>query len=326
MRALTFIEIRIAKSFVTKKYFKYLPHFFHRIRSQLAVKNFEITNLVSTKEAMSTEHKKVILQNEHIRDQLAAHEKQFIKLEHEYTTERKNLLDELTRKDDKLNMYVQTEMLAELERNAGGDPGTQLQLSDPNRRTQRCLDLAQKIGEMQKTEESLRMELKSTKKENENLQVVKKSYEQMLHYSDQPAGSILAALKEKTDEIQHLKREQHEYRAQMQKLKSDKEKFNNELSAFAVKRQKLEEVIKAFRELQTFSKQSTEKGYKPSSTSNNVIQQADKGPSREKPICVSDLRNLREHDIFSLRSSNTHGRNNADMSIHLVHHKHSPRK
>mmetsp|Transcript_14905 Transcript_14905/g.21265 ORF Transcript_14905/g.21265 Transcript_14905/m.21265 type:complete len:274 (+) Transcript_14905:113-934(+) len=273
---------------------------------------------------MSTEHRKVKLQNEHIRDQLATHEKQFIKLEHEYTTERKILLDELTRKNEQLNIYVQTEMLAELEINAGGDPGKQLLLSDPNRRTQRCLDLAQKIGEMQKTEESLRMELKGTKKENENLQVVKKSYEQMLNYSNQPAGSILAALKEKTDEIQNLKREQHEYRAEMHKLKSDKAKFNNELSAFVVKRQKLEEMIKAFRDLQTFSKHSKEKGCNPN-TYQNEAHQANKVPSGEKPSCAPDLRNLREHDILSLRSSNTHGRN-ADMSIHLVHHNHLPRK
>jgi len=263
---------------------------------------------------MSAELKKATLQNEHIRDLLATHEKEFIMLEHESKAECKKLLDEVARKNEQLDVYLQAEMQLESEINAGKDPVSTCMLSDPRRRIQHCLDLARRCGELQKGHEKLHLELRCMKKENDDFKKMKESHEQMLNYSKQPSGCILAALKEKNDEIQRLRLEREKSKEEMRKLKTDKDKFKEEVSSFLRQRQQLEQMIKALQDLKCDSHQP------PKDNLPNGRQRMDaRRPCSQVPTTTFDSR---EHDVLSFKSSATFG-GDADMSIHLIHHKDS---
>lgn len=257
-----------------------------------------------------------MLQNEHLRHQLSTHEKEFIKLEHECKAQQKNLLDELERKQEQLNVYLQAEMQVEMEINAGKDPGKVAQSSDPRRRVQHCLDLARKVGELQKVEETLRQDVGNLRKENEQLQAIKKSYEQLVNYANQPSGSILATLKEKTYENQQLKSELQKCKEEMQKLTSDREKFKKEVSSFVLKRKKLENMVKAFQDLQTCSKTNVKKGFNSENNDSEFLTTKKMGAEKR----ITNAVGLREHDISSLQSCTT-GMRAKDMSVHLIHQK-----
>lgn len=281
-------------------------------RSQLTIKSFEISNLISTQDTMSSEQGRLTQQNENLRNVLASQEREYIKMEHECKAERKNLLNELERKQEQLNEYLYAEKQAEMEIASGKDPGKVGQLPDPRRLVQHCLDLARKVGELQKVEETLRIDIVNLKKENEQLQGIKKSYEQLVAASNQPMGSILTTLKEKTYENQHLRAEIKRYKDETQRLTSDKVKFKKEVSNFVQKTKKLEEMVKAFQALQTSCSETAD------------VQREKRCENSKQELLSSKNRKnatgVREHEVSSIQSCIT-GKGATDVSIHLVHRK-----
>ncbi len=260
---------------------------------------------------MSSEQGRLTQQNENLRNELASHEREYIKMEHECKAERKNLLNELERKQEQLNEYLYAETQAGMEIASGKDPGKFGQLPDPRRLVQHCLDLARKVGELQKVEETLRIDIVNLKKDNEQLQGIKKSYERLVASSNQPMGSILATLKEKTYENQHLRSELKRYKDETLRLTSDKVKFRKEVSNFVQKRKKLEEMVKAFQSLQTCSETADVQREQRCEINNQELL----SPKNRK-----NATGVREHEVSSIQSCIT-GKRATDVSIHLVHRK-----
>lgn len=283
-------------------------------RSQLTIKTFEITNLIATQDTLTSEQSRLTQQSEHLRNDLASREKEFIKMEHEFKAERKNLLNELERKQEQLNEYLYAEKQVEMEIASGKDPVKIAQLSNPRHLVQHCLDLARKVGELQKIEETSRIEIGNLEKENEQLHVIKKSYEQLVECSNQPMGSILVTLKEKTYENQQLRSEIKRYNDEAQRLASDKVKFKQEVSNFVQKRKKLEEMVKAFQALQTSSETVAVYQGRRCDVNNQGLPSTKKG---------KNTAGVREHEVSSIHSCLT-GTRATDVSIHLVHRKDRP--
>ena len=174
----------------------------YKNRTETKMKGLEVERLAIAKDSILSDLKTTTLQNDHLREQLLVHQKEFLKLEQQANAKMKQLKDELCNKTDQLQIYLQEEIrLANENKNCNSSEFVSA-VCDPCKRLQQIVELTRKCSTLMKSEEKLQDQLKSEKKIVSEMALSIKDMEISFKEATTPMAKVV---EEKDDETCRLK-------------------------------------------------------------------------------------------------------------------------
>ena len=210
--------------------------------SDMKIQKYENKSLQDSRQGLlddlsNTKEQLAELQSDH-----ACAREELSKLRLESDNERKQLRDELVKKDEQLEAYLLLELKVDSSVQAGKHPGCVGLLSDPRRRIEQAVTLAKQVAGLKRTVASLQSSLCSEKDAIASLKAKLEASEQAVEQLSQPSAFVVRTAKAREEELQRLRRENKMLQSQLTSTQNEKRQLSHQLSDVLDRRQQIEEV------------------------------------------------------------------------------------
>lgn len=212
------------------------------VASDVKIKTYENRTLLENRQGLlddlsSTKKQLAQLQKDH-----TSALEELSKLRLESDSERKQLRDEIVKKDEQLEAYLLLELKVDSSVQAGKHPGGAGLLSDPRRRIEQAVMLAKQVTEMKRTVASLQSNLRTEKESAASLKAKLEASEHAVAQLNQPSAYVVRSAKVREEELQRLRRENKTLQNQLVASQNEKRQLSHQLSDVLDRRQQIEEV------------------------------------------------------------------------------------
>jgi len=211
-------------------------------QSDVKIKTYENKSLVDNRHGLVDDLSNAKEQLAQFQNDYGSAREELAKLQLETDNERKQLRDEIAKKDEQLEAYLLLELKVDSSVQAGKHPGSVGLLSDPKRRIEQAVMLAKQVAELKRTMASLQTNLRMEKESTASLKAKLEASEQAVAQLNQPSAYVVRSAKAREEELQQLRRENKTLQTQLASVQNEKRQLSHQLSDVLDRRQQIEEV------------------------------------------------------------------------------------
>ena len=277
-----------------------------KVESELNLKNFELTKLSSRSEDMRSELNEIRAENGLLKERVEAHAKQFRSLEQESMYEKKNLVDELSRKNEEIRKLSDS-----LTVNGTVPPPHKLlhcktkHPSERNIQNEMDTGIIDKLKDSQTKVDELSHLLNEQRKISEDLKSKYAISEGILNRLNVPQNYVENTLKVKEEALRSLKNDNETLLKEVKVLRNENE----------VLYRKLEDKLRNYKE--TVGTQSVASEIDLCSNHNNEEEKTSASPLRHVGLTKNAISRKMKGSSDQECPFDNHG---SILSLHLVHH------
>ena len=211
-------------------------------QSDIKIKTYENKSLLDNNQSVLSDLNRTKEQAEQLQIEHASAREELSKLRLEGDTERRQLREEIVKKEEQLEAYLLLELKVDSSVQAGKYPGSAGLLSDPKRRIEQAVMLAKQVAALKRDVTSLQSNLRTEQGSTASLRAKLEASERAVAQLNQPSAYVVRSAKVREEELQRLRAENKTLQSQLTSSQSEKRQLSHQLSDVLDRRQQIEEV------------------------------------------------------------------------------------
>lgn len=211
-------------------------------QSDIKIKTYENKSLLDNNQSVLSDLNRTKEQAEQLQIEHASAREELSKLRLEGDTERRQLREEIVKKEEQLEAYLLLELKVDSSVQAGKYPGSAGLLSDPKRRIEQAVMLAKQVAALKRDVTSLQSNLRTEQESTASLRAKLEASERAVAQLNQPSAYVVRSAKVREEELQRLRAENKTLQSQLTSSQSEKRQLSHQLSDVLDRRQQIEEV------------------------------------------------------------------------------------
>ena len=211
-------------------------------QSDIKIKTYENKSLLDNNQSVLSDLNRTKEQAEQLQIEHASAREELSKLRLEGDTERRQLREEIVKKEEQLEAYLLLELKVDSSVQAGKYPGSAGLLSDPKRRIEQTVMLAKQVAALKRDVASLQSNLRTEQESTASLRAKLEASERAVAQLNQPSAYVVRSAKVREEELQRLRAENKTLQSQLTSSQSEKRQLSHQLSDVLDRRQQIEEV------------------------------------------------------------------------------------
>ena len=211
-------------------------------QSDIKIKTYENKSLLDNHQSVLSDLNRTKEQAEQLQIEHASAREELSKLRLEGDTERRQLREEIVKKEEQLEAYLLLELKVDSSVQAGKYPGSAGLLSDPKRRIEQAVMLAKQVAALKRDVTSLQSNLRTEQESTASLRAKLEASERAVVQLNQPSAYVVRSAKVREEELQRLRAENKTLQSQLTSSQSEKRQLSHQLSDVLDRRQQTEEV------------------------------------------------------------------------------------
>ena len=211
-------------------------------QSDIKIKTYENKSLLDNNQSVLSDLNRTKEQAEQLQIEHTSAREELSKLRLEGDTERRQLREEIVKKEEQLEAYLLLELKVDSSVQAGKYPGSAGLLSDPKRRIEQAVMLAKQVAALKRDVASLQSNLRTEQESTASLRAKLEASERAVAQLNQPSAYVVRSAKVREEELQRLRAENKTLQSQLTSSQSEKRQLSHQLSDVLDRRQQIEEV------------------------------------------------------------------------------------